>query len=68
MKNKLRKLEFNCYINNSNLWVSIDKIEGLFHQWGLAIIDEKNITIAIVETENGKIYRVVPEAITFLHN
>ena len=66
MKSELRKLEFDCYINDSNSWQPIEKIQGYFHQWGLAIVEEKNITVGIVEDENGKIYRVVPEAIKFL--
>lgn len=71
----MRKVIVNSrkYVNSKGgcgCWTGVE-FKGFFHKWGLALYRHKtsdnvvNYTVAIVEDENGKIYLIDPEYVTF---
>jgi hypothetical protein len=44
------------------------KRHGSFHTWGTCAFEDKQITVAIVEGADGKIFCVQPDYIEFIEN
>lgn len=65
----MRTVEFTCYADEQNQWRPVTPTRGEFHRWGtFSESSDGGVarwTVAIVEDEDGKIYRVPPECLRF---
>jgi hypothetical protein len=66
----MRKVEFDSFLNSLNC-ITHGKLTGYFIQWAQSFTwddDNKKIplTVALVELENGQVYMVIPNTMTFV--
>lgn len=66
---KSKKVKFTLFISDYSIRTSKTEIEGLFEDWGTTSVLKKDQyikqTVAIIKTQEGQIYQVLPENLVF---
>lgn len=66
----MRKVEFESFLDVTNT-ITHGKLNGFFVQWAQSFtwndnMDKIPLTVALVELENGQVYLVMPNTMTFI--